>query len=111
MRDLKKTKSRRFWNYGNGEGYSKCFAEIRVGKRGAEYFCLWIEWDLTRWFDKKLDPQLYDARDLHMTQLRDAAQKAVTIYEENNLPAEWLESLLDFIYAEINRRVNKTLKE
>lgn len=100
MVNIKATKTRRQWMHPlNG---SRNIAEIRVGKRGTEYFCMYF--DLHSKFPKPVI-------ELRLSTLKDAATWVCQLAEDNNMPADWLESLLDFIYLELNRRLNKTLKE
>ncbi len=97
MVNLKNTKIKRQWIHPlNG---SRNIAEIRVGKRGTEYFCLYFS--LTA-----VQPR--PVIELRVSVLKDAAVWIAELAESNpHMPADWLESLLDFIYLELNRRLNK----
>lgn len=101
MVNLKSTKVKRQWIHPlNG---LKNIAEIRVGKRGTEYFCLYIT-------DGAIFPR--PVIELRVSLLKEAAVWVCQLAEDNPrvCNAEWLESLLDFIYAELNRRLNKPEK-
>jgi hypothetical protein len=97
--NLKSTKIKRQWSAPNS---SNNIAEIRVGKRGTEYFCLWLPPMIPSG-----SPMLRPVIELRVSVLKDAAVWIATLAEERKMPEDWLESLLDFIYLELNRRLNK----
>lgn len=80
----------------------KKIAEIRVGGRGTEYFCLYLP-PVTG----EGNSHLRAVRDLRVSVLKDAAVWVVELAENHSMPPQWLESLLDYIYMELNRRLNK----
>lgn len=101
----KKTKVLRQWIHPlNG---SRNIAEIRVGKRGTEYFCLYLPAQPDPLTGIQGRDHLRPVKDLRVSALKDAAVWIAGLAETNQVPEEWLESLLDFIYAELNRRLNK----
>lgn len=97
MVNLKTTKVKRQWIHPlNG---LKNIAEIRVSKRGTKYFCIYLTLG-SMW------PR--PVKELRLSVLKDAAVWLAEMAEANNMPNDWLEDLLDHIYAELNRRMNKS---
>lgn len=105
MRDLSKTKIIESWQAGRIP-----VIERRVGVKGADYICWMLNISTsfqnmpglvsTKWVPR-------DLRDLRMSELRKAVLTIVDYNERGYLTCESTETLLDFIYSELNRRLNK----
>jgi hypothetical protein len=110
MRDLSNTKVIQRWE----DKLGRCVAQIRQVKRtGNKFFCLVIVHPASEFLGKERPETRHtrDVRDIRMAELRHAAAYVVELAEAQQMDPKWLEELLDFIYAEMNRRLNKTLKE
>jgi hypothetical protein len=97
--NLQKTKKLREWKDPSRPGHT--IAQIREGKRGTQYFCLAVALAGAEF------TTLRAVKDLRVCVLKDAAVYVATLSEEHNMYEGWLETLLDFIYLELNRRLNK----
>lgn len=80
-------------------------AGLYKSKRGLEYF---------GWYMKMSgfsSPRVVPLHTLRLTVLRDCVVWAAEAVEKNELKPEELEIVLDYLFAEMNRRVNKEPKQ
>ena len=81
--------------------------QVREDAKGNEYCCLMVQipMGLPNLEVKNWIP--VDIKRMRMSELRKAALSYVDYHDRGFLPDSALELLLDYIYGELNRRLNK----
>jgi hypothetical protein len=85
------------------------FANFMQGPRGKHYFALLLKLpgSLPGTFEDSYHRRIVNIENLRLPMLRQATIDAAEAAEKGQLSLEELEKVLDYLFAELNRRMNK----